>query len=130
MNTTTIDPATAGYTPLDAPLFPTHDDPVFTDLQWESLLSLCDVVIPAVTADTTPNKQQHQKRISANEYDSILKSISQYLDSPDAAQTTRQYLEENVSSNPLFKEALRRAFSLHVPQDSKNGLSLILTALK
>lgn len=121
--------ATAGYTPLDAPLFPTHEDPVFTDLQWESFLSLCDVVIPALTTEKTPQKP-NQKKITAEEYDSALKSITETLKTPDAAQTARQFLEENVSSNPLFKEALRRAFSLHVPQESKNGLSLILTALK
>lgn len=121
--------ATAGYTPLDAPLFPTHEDPVFTDLQWESFLSLCDVVIPALTTEKNP-KKLYQKRITTEEYDSAVKSITETLKTPDAAQTARQFLEENVSSNPLFKEALRRAFSLNVPQESKNGLSLILTALK
>jgi hypothetical protein len=121
--------ATAGYTPLDAPLFPTHEDPVFTDLQWESFLSLCDVVIPALTTEKKPQKP-YQKKITAEEYDSALKSITETLKTPDAAQTARQFLEENVSSNPLFKEALRRAFSLYVPQESKNGLSLILTTLK
>lgn len=121
--------ATAGYTPLDAPLFPCHEDPVFTDLQWESLLSLCDVVIPALTTEKKP-KKPYQKTITAEEYDSAFKSITETLKTPDAAQTARQFLEESVSSNPLFKEALRRAFSLDIPQDSKNGLSLILTALK
>lgn len=121
--------ATAGYTPLDAPLFPTHEDPVFTDLQWESFLSLCDVVIPALTTEKNPKKLS-QKRITTEEYDSAIKSITETLKTPDAAQKARQFLEENVSSNPLFKEALRRAFSVYVPQESKNGLSLILTTLK
>ncbi|PCH01389.1 Alcohol dehydrogenase, long-chain fatty [Penicillium occitanis (nom. inval.)] len=120
--------ATVGYTPLDAPLFPCHEDPVFTDLQWESLLSLCDVVVPALTTEKKP-KKPYQKTITAEEYDSTFKAITETLKTPDAAQTARQFLEENVSSNPLFKEALRRAFSLDIPQDSKNGLSLILTAL-
>jgi hypothetical protein len=120
--------ATVGYAPLDAPLFPTHEDPVFTDLQWDSLLSLCDVVIPALT--TEKPKKPYQKKITAEEYDSAFKAITETLKTPEAAQTAREFLEENVSSNPLFKEALRRAFSLYVPQESKNGLSLILTTLK
>lgn len=121
--------ATAGYMPLDAPLFPTHEDPVFTDLQWQSLLSLCDVVIPALTTEKKPQKP-HQKKITTEEYDAVFNAITETLKTPDAAQTARQFLEENVSSNPLFKEALRRAFSLYIPQESKNGMSLILTALK
>lgn len=120
--------ATVGYTPLDAPLFPTHEDPVFNDLQWESFLSLCDVVIPALTTEKKP-KQPNQKKVTAEEYDTAFKSITETRKNPDT-QKARQYLEENVSTNPLFKEALRRAFSLHVPQELKSGLSLILTALK
>lgn len=121
--------ATEGYTPLDAPLFPYPEDPVFSDLQWESLLSLCDVVIPALTTDKKPTKL-YQKTITTEEYESTLSSLTAKLNTPGAEQVARQYLDENVSSNPLFKEALRRAFSLYIPREAKNGLALILTALK
>ncbi|EED22370.1 long chain fatty alcohol oxidase, putative [Talaromyces stipitatus ATCC 10500] len=118
---------TESYTPLDAPLFLTPHDPVFTDAQWDSLLSLCDVVIPALT--TEKSTKSYQKRITTEEFESTLSSITANLKTPDAAQVARQFLEENVSSNPLFKEALRRTFSLYVPQEAKNGLSMILSAL-
>lgn len=121
--------ATASYTPLEAPLFPTPEDTVFTEIQWQSLLSLCDVVIPALTSEPSP-KQSMQKPISVADFDSTLSTLTKKIHASDAAQLARRYLEENVSSNPAFKEGMRRAFSLYVPQESKNGLSLILSALK
>ncbi|OKL60953.1 hypothetical protein UA08_03248 [Talaromyces atroroseus] len=116
------------FTPLEAPLFPIPDDPVFAESQWETLLSLSDVVVPALTTETT-SKALHEKTVSAGEYESALSKLKAQVKAPDAAQIALQYLSENASSNPLFKEALRRTLLLYVPQESKKGLSLVLSAL-
>ncbi|KAH8699185.1 putative long chain fatty alcohol oxidase [Talaromyces proteolyticus] len=116
------------YTPLEAPLYPISDDPIFNDAQWQTLLSLADVVIPALTSDK-PGKTANQKTIPATELDSTLSTLTAQIQSPGPTQIARQYLQENASSLPAFKETLRRTFALNVPQESKNGLSLILTAL-
>jgi hypothetical protein len=121
--------AAASFTPLDAPLFPIPDDPIFTQSQWETLLSLSDVVVPALTTETT-SKALYQKTVSAKEFDSTLATLTAQTKAPDAAQIALQYLSENASSNPQFKEALRRTVLLYVPQESKKGLSLVLNALK
>lgn len=121
--------ASASYTPLEAPLSPTPDDPVFTDLQWDTLLSLSDVIIPAWTTEKT-SKASYQKTVTPEQFDSTLSALTQQIKTPDAAEVARQYLTENASSNPLFKEGLRRAFALYVHQDGKKGLSLILSVLK
>lgn len=119
----------AHFTPLDAPLFPIPDDPVFTAPQWQTLLALCDVVIPSLTTAST-GKTPHQKTVSAAQYDAAIASLTAQIKSPDAGEVARQYLAENASSLPAFKESFRRAFALNVPQEAKNGLALILTALK
>jgi hypothetical protein len=118
------------YTPLDAPLFPIPDDPIFTAPQWQTLLSLADVVIPALTTARAGNKALHQKTVSAAQYDTAIATLTAQIKSPNAAEVARQYLDENASSLPAFKESFRRAFALNVPQESRNGLSLILTTLK
>lgn len=121
------------HTPLDAPLFPIPDDQVFSAPQWQTLLSLADVVVPALTTATS-RKALHQKTVTAAQYDAAISALTVQVKradpSADPGQVARQYLDENASSLPAFKESLRRAFVLHVPQESKNGLSLILSALK
>lgn len=117
------------FSPLDAPLFPIPDDPIFTAPQWQTLLSLCDVVIPALTTAST-GKTVHQKTVSAAQYDAAIAALTAQIKTADADQLARKYLDEHASAIPAFKESFRRAFALNVPQESKNGLSLILTALK
>lgn len=116
-------------TPLDAPLSPIPDEPVFSDLQWQTLLSLSDVVIPALTKEKT-SKTLYQKTITSQEFDSTLSALIEQTKTPNAAQVALQYLTENASSNALFREGLRRTFVLSVPSQAKKGLSLILNVLK
>jgi hypothetical protein len=115
------------YTPLEAPLPPLPEGEVFTELQWKTLLSLADVVVPSIEdAGKSPN----QKTIPAAELKSALSSLKNTIEGPHADQRARQYLEENASSLPLFKESIHRVFGQFVHQEGRKGIQLILTVLK
>lgn len=116
----------ASFTPLDTPLAPIPDDALFADEQWDTLLSLSDVVIPALTLETT-SKKPSQKAVTAEDFDL---NFLHKANTPDAAQVARQYWVESFSSDPIFKEALRRLLLLSVPEELRNRLSLVLNVLK
>jgi hypothetical protein len=119
----------SAYSPLDAPLPVLPEDTIFNELQWKTLLALCDVAIPAVTSQEC-GTTLHQKKIPAAEVDSAILSLTTRIEGPDAGRLARQYLEENASSVPLFKEAVRRTMAVTVPQQKRDALSLVLTTLK
>ncbi|KAL1967422.1 hypothetical protein VTN77DRAFT_3207 [Rasamsonia byssochlamydoides] len=118
----------ATYTPLEAPLPPLPEADIFTELQWKTLLSLADTVIPSITSQDAA-KSPNQKTISTAEMESALATLKDAIEGPDAGNLAGQYLEENASSIPQFKESLHRILGQYVPQEGKNGLGFILTAL-
>lgn len=117
------------YTPLAAPLPPAPTEEVFTDLQWETLLSLADTVIPSIRRRDTATSHT-QKVVPGSKLDSAISTLKSTIEGPDAADLAARYLEEPASSNPEFKEAIRRLFGHYVHTEAKKGISLILTALK
>lgn len=119
----------ASYTPLAAPLPPVPTEEVFTDLQWKTLLSLADTVIPSIRRPETATSRA-QKVVSGEELDSAISTLTSSIEGPDAADLAARYLEEDVSSNPEFKEAIQRLFGRHVPTEARKGIALVLTALK
>lgn len=119
----------ASYTPLAAPLPPVPTEEVFTDLQWKTLLSLADTVIPSIWRPETATSRA-QKVVSGEELDSAISTLTSSIEGPDAADLAARYLEEDVSSNPEFKEAIQRLFGRHVPTEARKGIALVLTALK
>ncbi|GKZ98706.1 hypothetical protein AnigIFM60653_000039 [Aspergillus niger] len=116
------------YVPLDVPLPPVPSTKIFTEQQWTTLLSLADTVIPSIrspSAYISPST----KVIPHSELNRSLATLTQSIRSPDAGTIAAQYLEEDASSNPLFREGLQRLFSQYVHDEGRNGLGFILNAL-
>ena len=116
------------YAPRAAPVPPVPTDQVFSDLQWKTLLSLADTVIPAIR--TSQEAKPSDKVISAANLDVAVSALASSIRSPDSVQIATKYLEESASANPLFREALQRLFAAYVHQEGRNGLGFILNALK
>lgn len=118
------------YTPLDVPLPPISTETVFSDLQWETLLTLADTVIPSIRGDGSQSNSSTHKVVRSSDLERAVSTLAASIPGPDATQLARRYLEERPSDNPQFKAAIQRLFTEFVPEEGKNGMSLILKALK
>lgn len=116
------------YVPLDVPTPPVPDAQVFTELQWKTLLSLADTVIPSIRTEATARPSD--KVVTASQLNAAISTLASSIPGPDSVQTATKYLEENASSNPQFRLTIQRLFSVYVPEEGKKGLSFILNALK
>lgn len=119
----------AVYTPEEVPLPPVSTVLVFSEPQWKILLSLADTVIPCIrSAELGPAPDC--KVIPAEEYQASVVEVSSGVHGSDTETLAVKYLEEHPSSLPGFKESLQRTFSQYVHQEGRNGIALILAALK
>ncbi|KAL4743361.1 hypothetical protein BDV11DRAFT_123441 [Aspergillus similis] len=116
------------FTPLVAPISPVSNEQVFTDLQWKTLLSLADTVIPSVRGPRA-RKSRATKVVPQAKLDAALETLRASIRSPDADILATQFLEENLTSIPEVRQALQRLFTQHVHKKGRNGLSMILNAL-
>ncbi|KAL5333286.1 hypothetical protein BJX70DRAFT_72858 [Aspergillus crustosus] len=116
------------FTPLAAPLGPVSNEQVFSDLQWKTLLSLADTIIPSVRSPRA-RKTRSTKVVTQAKLDAALETLKATIPGPDAATLATRYLEENFTSIPEVRQALQRLFTQHVHQEGRNGLSMVLTAL-
>lgn len=62
--------------------------------------------------------------------DSAVTKLSSLISSPDAAKIAGLYLEEDVSSNPVFRACAERVLGHYVHEEGKSGFGLIMNALK
>lgn len=117
----------SSYVPLDVPIPPLPDTQLFSELQWKTLLSLADTMIPSVRSSGNANTT---KVVPAPQFDSAVSKLASDIPGPDSAQKATRYLEENASSNPAFRDNIQRLFGTFVHQEGRKGLSLVLNALK
>lgn len=106
---------------------PLPDTQLFSELQWKTLLSLADTMIPSVRSSGNANST---KVVPAPQFDSAVSKLASDIPGPDSAQKATRYLEENASSNPAFRDNIQRLFGTFVHQEGRKGLSLVLNALK
>ena len=110
--------------PLAAPLTPAPEGEVFTAAQWRTLLAICDVFVPAIQADGSQKNALTVKNfdLTASQYESYL---------PDDANKAlvHDYLLDSFTSIPNIQEVLRRKFIKFVPQDGRDGLAFVFSAL-
>jgi hypothetical protein len=123
------DLVTSAYTPLEVPLPAAPDTSFFSDTQWKTLFALADVIIPSIRTAATV-RSSTDKVISTAEWDSAVAKLSSLIPGPDAAKVAAIYLEEDVSSNPLFRAYVERIMSHYVHEEGKSGFGLIMNALK
>lgn len=115
------------YVPLDVPTPPIPETQVFSELQWKTLLSLADTVIPSIRSS---GNTKSTKVIPASQLNAAVSTLASDIHGPDSVQTATQYLEQSASSNPAFRETVQRLLATFVHQEGKDGLSLILNILK
>ncbi|GMF79104.1 unnamed protein product [Aspergillus oryzae] len=117
------------YTPLEVPIPPVPTKEIFSELQWATLMSIADTVIPSIRGPNAP-KSFTTKVIPQAQFDASLSSLTASIPGSDATSLATQYLEENASSNPRFRPGLQRLISEYVHEEGRNGLGFILNTLK
>lgn len=117
------------YVPEEVPLPPAPDVTFFSDAQWRTLFSLTDTIIPSIRTLSTVRSVK-DKVISTAEWETAVSKLSSLISGPDALAVATQYLEEDASSNPLFRAYVQRILGDYVHEEGKNGFGMILNALK
>lgn len=123
------DQAVSISTPLDVPLPPIASTQYFSDDQWKILFALADAIIPSIRTRAKA-KSPNDKVVSDSEWDAAVSRLTAIIPGPDSAKIATQYLEEDASSNPAFRDGVERIFGEYVHNEGRNGFSLILNALK
>ncbi|CAG8941652.1 unnamed protein product [Penicillium salamii] len=118
----------SAYTPQEVPLPPAKPANFFTELQWKTFFALADAVVPAIHTKAT-SKSSNDRVVSDAEYNSAVVSLATLISGPDANSIATRYLQEDVSSNPLFRSTAARILSDHVHDEGRNGVGLVLSAL-
>ncbi|KAJ5708692.1 hypothetical protein N7488_008493 [Penicillium malachiteum] len=114
------------YIPKEVPLPPVPDSSFWSEDQWKILFAIADAIVPSVkTAPQSPNS----KVISAAEYDAVHSQLSSIIPGPDSKDLATKFLEEEASTNPVFRAVVQRIIGVGVHEEGKNGLGLILNAL-
>jgi len=89
-----------------------------------------DTVIPSIRRETATNNKITQLTISDVEYNETVHHLKKKLvNSPDS-ESLDEYLDEKPSNNPRFQALLQRILSVFAPEDSRKGLSFVLSTLK
>lgn len=117
------------YTPLAVSIPPVSTKEIFSELQWTTLLSIADTIIPSIRGPTAPQSPS-TKVIPQSQLNATIKSLAASIRDPDAVTLAMRYLEENASSNLHFRDTIQRLFADYVNEEGRNGLSFILSALK
>jgi hypothetical protein len=121
--------AESAYSPRPVSLPPAPDVKFWSEQQWTTFFALADAVIPSIRTAATVNSSA-DKVISTGEWDTTITKLSTLIPGPDAAALAKEYLEEDVSSNPIFRATVQRIIGNHVHEEGKNGFGLVLNALK
>jgi hypothetical protein len=114
--------------PLDSPLPPPAEGEVLTDSQWTTLMAIADTVVPAIEVSSTPSAKNLS--LQASDYAVAAEKLKKRLPSEVNTELPHQYLHENASSIPGFKELLRRTIGDYVREDARKGIRVVLSALE
>ncbi|QSS65062.1 long chain fatty acid oxidase [Histoplasma capsulatum] len=114
---------------LESPLPPAPDaSTVLTPLQWKTLLALADTVIPSIrprSAAVCPGACT----ISDAEFALATHTLQSVQNDFAHSDIAVQFLAENASSVPEFKESMCRVLGQQLPDEARRGISVILNAL-
>lgn len=114
--------------PLESPLPPPPEGEVLTKAQWETLMAVADTVIPSIEVSSTPSRQK--LTIQASDYAAATEQIQKSIPAAAGKDVVQNYLLENASSIPGFKEAIHRLFGHYMREDAVKGIRVMLSALK
>ena len=111
--------------PLAAPLAPAPEGDVFTPAQWKTLLALCDVFVPAIQAEDC----SHDPSLKVSNLDEAVAQYDTLLQEGASKSLVETYLRDSFTNTTNIQEILRRKLIRYVPQNGRDGLSFILSAL-
>lgn len=114
--------------PLTSPLPPPPEGEILTSEQWTTLLAIGDTVIPAIESSSDPSS--NKLALSPFEYASTVEALQSIKAPNDDTQLIQKYLVECPSSIPALKELLHRTLCEYLRPDARNGVLVILSALK
>ncbi|KAH3907379.1 long-chain-alcohol oxidase [Parastagonospora nodorum] len=121
---------TQAVSPKATPLPPLPSEDPLTAAQWKTLLAISDAVIPSIKPASVANARV-EIAVADNAYSTAVSALRALTpeDDPSAETAVTEYLAENASSNPAFKEELQRIFAMYMPQSTKKELFMVLNIL-
>ncbi|KAF2715770.1 GMC oxidoreductase [Pleomassaria siparia CBS 279.74] len=120
--------ATQPVSPKAAPLPPLPTEDPLTPAQWKTLLAITDTVVPSIKPMAVA-KTQSEIPATDVEYDNAVETLRKLSPDPEAGEVAKQYLEENSSSIPAFRESLRRLVAMYMPAATRNEVTMVLNIL-
>ena len=91
-------------------------------------MAIADTIIPAIEVSSTSSNSS--LCLAPAEYASALETVNERLPAQADPSVTQQYLKENASSLPGFRELLERALGDYTREDARKGIRVILSALE
>ncbi len=122
---------TEPVSPKATPLPPLPSEDPLSPLQWKTLLAIADAIVPTVKPMSTAITQT-EIAVTDKEYSTVvtkLRALTPAKD-PEAETITKDYLEDNATSDPNFKMELQRLFAAHMSPDQRSQLTMILNVLE
>ena len=105
------------------------DDEVLTEDQWTTLLAIADTVIPQVVRSSSiPTKGQ--LALPNAEYNSTVEELKASINNPPDRSVIQKYLAESATTEKAFRRELQRFLAVHIREDARKGIALILSTLK
>lgn len=131
-------PTSKEYIPEEVPIPPLPTNQVLSDLQWTTLLSLADTVIPSIRPAERSTIVGSKKPVPLATLNHAVSSVAarikddgpEWMSSTAATVLASRYIEEDVSSNQAFRDGLQRMFAVNVHEEGRRGISLVLSLLK
>lgn len=91
-------------------------------------MAIADAIIPSIEVSSNPS--DNSLLLAPPEYASAAETISRRLPAQTDPDLTQQFLQENPSSVPGFKELMHRILADYIREDARKGMRVILSALE
>lgn len=104
---------------LPVPLPPVSSNDVFTQDQWTTLLSICEVFVPSISAESSTDATLN----------TAIADLRNILPKDESDDLIKQYLTETVVHDAAFKESVHRRLVSYIPNAQVKGLAFLLSAL-
>jgi hypothetical protein len=118
----------AAIAPLASPLPPPPEGDALTEDQWKTLYAIGDTVIASIT--DSASDENHQLAVPVADYDAALQELKSGTSAADSTSATKIYLQESASDLADARDTVHRLLIDYTRKDSRDGLLVLLSALK
>lgn len=91
-------------------------------------MAIGDTIIPSI--EKSSDQSITKLSVPQNEYTVLVNGLEEVLGSNPEGGIIQEYLEENASSIPGFKEALHRTLGENSQEDARRVVRAVLSALE